>query len=69
MNCEMVQKLSYGLLLRASHDRLLFGTTKLIKLIYLVDCEYFRWNHRDTNGSGLDFLPLWSVLRYIDRRD
>jgi hypothetical protein len=46
MNHEIVRKLSYGLLLRASHDRLLFGTTKLIKLIYLVDCEYFRWNRR-----------------------
>jgi len=47
MNTPLVQDICYSLLSRASHDRIAIGTTKLIKLLYLIDCEYFQW-HRKT---------------------
>jgi hypothetical protein len=47
MNQRFVQDICYSLLSRAAGDRLVIGTTKLVKLFYLIDCEYFRW-HRKT---------------------
>jgi uncharacterized phage-associated protein len=44
MNQQVVQDICYSLLRRASHDRIVIGTTKLVKLLYLIDCEYFRWH-------------------------
>ena len=47
MNQRIVHDICYSLLSRASRDRLAVGTTKLVKLFYLIDCEYYRW-HRKT---------------------
>ena len=47
MNEGIVHDICYSLLSRASHDRIAVGTTKLVKLFYLIDCEYYRW-HRKT---------------------
>jgi hypothetical protein len=51
MNREIVQDLTYSVLLRASRDRLCIGTTKLVKLLYLVDCEYYRWKRETLTGA------------------
>lgn len=44
MNRQVVHDICYSLLSRASHDRIVIGTTKLVKLFYLIDCEYYRWH-------------------------
>jgi len=36
---------------RAERDGLQIGTTKLIKLLYLVDCEYFKWTRATLTGA------------------
>ena len=53
---EIVQQLTYSLLLRASHDRLSIGTTKLVKLLYLIDCEYYRWNRKTLTDAAWIFF-------------
>lgn len=47
MNAPLVQEIAYYLLSRASRDRVGVGTTKLVKLFYLIDHEFYRW-HRQT---------------------
>lgn len=47
MNTQLVQDICYSFLSRASQDQIAIGTTKLVKLLYLIDCEYFQW-HRKT---------------------
>lgn len=51
MDIELVQNICYSLLSRASHDHIALGTTKLIKLFYLIDCEYFRWHRKTLTGA------------------
>jgi hypothetical protein len=58
MNADSVQKIAYSLLLRADDDALLIGTTRLVKLFYLIDCEYYRFN-----GETLTQAP-WIFYHY-----
>jgi hypothetical protein len=46
MNEKVVSDVAYSLLTRAERDRLQIGTTKLIKLFYLIDCDHFVWNRQ-----------------------
>lgn len=55
---EIVQDITYSLLLRASNDKLLVGTTKLVKLFYLIDLEYYRWKRKTLTDV------LWIFYHY-----
>ena len=46
MNAALVQDIAYYLLSRASRERVGLGTTKLVKLFYLIDHEFYRWHRR-----------------------
>lgn len=44
MNQEVIHDICYSLLSRAARDKIMIGTTKLVKLFYLIDCEFYRWH-------------------------
>ena len=46
MNDKVASDVAYSLLSRAERDRLQIGTTKLVKLFYLIDCDHFVWNRQ-----------------------
>jgi len=46
MNKPLVQDLAFYLLSRTCSERLCVGTTKLVKLFYLIDHEFYRWHRR-----------------------
>lgn len=51
MNKSLIQDLAFSFVLRATNDGLRIGTTKLVKLLYLSDCEYFKWNRQTLTGA------------------
>ncbi|MGO9201264.1 MAG: hypothetical protein ACLQM8_12115, partial [Limisphaerales bacterium] len=55
MNVPLVQEIAYYLLSRASRDRVGLGTTKLVKLFYLIDHEYYRWHRRTLTDAAWRF--------------
>lgn len=58
MNEPIVHDICYSLLSRAARDKIAIGTTKLVKLFYLIDCEYYRWH-----GKTLTEAP-WIFYHY-----
>src|ERR1700722_15738778 len=55
MNDRIVSDVAYSLLSRAERDRLQIGTTRLVKLLYLIDCEYFKWKRETLTGAAWVF--------------
>ena len=55
MNVPLVQEIAYYVLSHASRDRVSVGTTKLVKLFYLIDHEYFRWHRQTLTGAPWQF--------------
>jgi hypothetical protein len=46
MNAPLVQDITYYLLSRATREKVSIGTTKLVKLLYLIDHEFYRWERK-----------------------
>jgi uncharacterized protein YwgA len=55
MNDRIVSDVAYSLLSRAERDRLQIGTTRLVKLLYLIDCDYFKWKRETLTGAAWVF--------------
>ncbi len=55
MNVPLVQEIAYYLLSHAAHDGVSVGTTKLVKLFYLIDHEYYRWHRRTLTDAPWQF--------------
>jgi uncharacterized phage-associated protein len=56
VNQTIIHDICYSLLSRASRDRVVVGTTKLVKLFYLIDCEYYRWHRKTLTGAPWIFF-------------
>src|SRR6266481_3774475 len=52
MNVPLVQEIAYYLLSCAARDRAGVGTTKLVKLFYLIDHEHYRWHRRTLTDAA-----------------
>lgn len=50
MNTSLIQDIAYSIMLHAEHDQLPIGTTKLVKLFYLIDVEYFKYHQKTLTG-------------------
>jgi hypothetical protein len=55
MNTLLVREIAYYLLSRAAREGASLGTTKLVKLFYLIDHEYYRWHRRTLTDAPWRF--------------
>src|SRR5437016_2046284 len=55
MNTALVQDIAFYLLNRAYSERVGVGTTKLVKLFYLIDHEFYRWHRRTLTETAWRF--------------
>lgn len=55
MNTALVQDIAFYLLSRAFSERVSVGTTKLVKLFYLIDHEFYRWHRRTLTEAAWRF--------------
>lgn len=54
-DAPLIQRLARAILVRGRCDRYQIGRTKLVKMLYLLDCEYYRYVGRTLTGADWIF--------------